>query len=136
MNLRITRRDFLKTLGIGIAGSITAGKLFAGVRLPATSGSAKFFVGTYTNGKSEGIYRCLFDVESGELIVETVTKGVTNPSFLAVDRNRNQLFCVNETAEFDGKPGGAVSAFALNPETGDLRLLNSSSTHGADPCYV
>jgi 6-phosphogluconolactonase len=136
MNLRITRRNFIKTIGIGIAGSITASKLPAGVRLPASSGSAKLFVGTYTNGKSEGIYRCLFNVDSGELTVECVTKGVTNPSFLAVDRNRNRLFCVNETAEFDGKPGGAVSAFALNPESGDLSLLNSSSTHGADPCYV
>ncbi len=136
MNLKITRRDFLKTLGIGIAGGVTAGNLVAGMRLPAFSRSVRLFVGTYTNGKSEGIYRCLFDVGSGELIVESVTKGVTNPSFLAVDRNRCRLLCVNETAEFGGKPGGSVSAFALNPESGDLRLLNSSSTHGADPCYL
>ncbi len=136
MSLRITRRDFLKTLGGGIAGSVAAGRLFAGIRLPAFAGSATLFVGTYTNGKSEGIYRLRFDVESGELNVEAVTKGVTNPSFLAVDRNRTRLFCVNETAEFEGKPGGSVSAFALNPENGDLRLLNRSSTHGADPCYI
>jgi 6-phosphogluconolactonase len=136
MNLKITRRDFLKTLGIGIAGGVTAGRLVAATRLPAISRSVRLFVGTYTNGKSEGIYRCLFDVGSGELIVESVTKGVTNPSFLAVDKNRCRLLCVNETAEFGGKPGGSVSAFTLNPETGDLRLLNSSSTHGADPCYL
>jgi len=136
MNLRITRRDFLKTVGLGIAGSVTADKLFAGVRIPAISGGAELFVGTYTGGKSEGIYRCLFDVKSGELNVESVTKGVANPSFLAIDRNRSRLFCVNETAEFEGKPGGSVSAFALNPGTGDLRLLNSSSTHGAGPCYL
>jgi 6-phosphogluconolactonase len=136
MNLKITRRDFLKTFGIGIAGSVSAGRLFAGVRLPAISRSARLYVGTYTNGKSEGIYRCLFDVGSGELTVESVTKGVTNPSFLAVDRIRSRLYCVNETAELEGKPGGSVSAFAMNPETGDLRLLNSSSTQGADPCYL
>jgi 6-phosphogluconolactonase len=29
-----------------------------------------------------------------------------------------------------------VSAFALNPETGNLELLNSQSTYGADPCYL
>jgi 6-phosphogluconolactonase len=136
MNLQITRRDFLKTLGIGIAGSVTAGRLFAGARLPAASGSQRLFVGTYTNGKSEGIYRCLFDVGSGDLTVESVTKGVTNPSFLVVDRNRSRLYCVNETAEFEGKSGGSVSAFAVNPETGDLRLLNRSSSHGADPCHL
>jgi len=131
-----TRRNILKTLGIGIAGIGTAGRLLAGARLPAMSGSARLFVGTYTKGKSEGIYRCQFDVASGKLIVESVTEGVSNPSFLVVDRNRGRLFCVNETAEFEGKPGGSVSAFALNPETGDLLLLNSRSTHGADPCYL
>ena len=136
MNLKFTRRDLLKTLGIGIAGGVTAGRLFAGMRLPASSGSARLFVGTYTNGKSEGIYRCVFDGRSGELIVQSLTKGVTNPSFLAVDTDRSRLLCVNETAEFEGKPGGSVSAFALNAETGDLRLLNSCSTHGADPCYL
>jgi 6-phosphogluconolactonase len=136
MNLKITRRDFLKTLGGGVAGGITAGRLFAGVRLPAMPPGAKLFVGTYTNGKSEGIYRCLFDSGSGGLIVESVTRGVTNPSFLALDRNRGRFFCVNETAGFEGKPGGSVTAFALNPETGGLRLLNRSATHGADPCYL
>jgi 6-phosphogluconolactonase len=136
MKIRITRRDFLKTAGIGIAGSVTTGRLFAGLRLPAMSAGARLYVGTYTNGRSEGIYRCLFDVGSGELIVESVTRGVTNPSFLAIDRNRNRLFCVNETAGFEGKAGGSVSAFAMDQQTGDLRLLNSSSSHGADPCYL
>ena len=131
-----TRRGFLKTAGIGLAGIFTTSRLFPEMRRPLMSGSRRLFVGTYTQGKSEGIYHCRFDLGSGKLTVESSTKGVSNPSFLAVDRNRGRLFCVNETAEFEGKPSGSVSAFALNPETGDLRLLNSRSTQGADPCYV
>ena len=129
----ITRREFLTMAGMGI---VTADSLLAGRRPPEISGAVRLFVGTYTKGKSEGIYRCRFDAGSGKLTVESTIKGVTNPSFLVVDRNRGRLFCVNETAEFEGKPGGSVSAFALNPKTGDLQLLNSCSTHGADPCYL
>jgi len=134
--MRITRRDFLKTLGFGIAAGVPLGRLSAGLRSPAFSGSARLFVGTYTNGKSEGIYRCSLGLASGELNVESVTKGITNPSFLALDRFGTHLFCVNEVAEYEGKPGGSLSAFALDPDTGDLRLLNRGATHGADPCYV
>jgi 6-phosphogluconolactonase len=136
LNDKRSRRNVLTTLGIGIVGVVTARRCFAGEPPPPMSGTTILFVGTYTKGKSEGIYRCRFDVRSGKVIVESVTKGVTNPSFLAVDGNRSRLFCVNETAEFEGKPGGSVSAFALDPETGDLRLLNSCSTRGADPCYL
>ena len=136
MTLKITRREFLTRAGAGIAGIMTADRLLAGLSLPADPGSTKLFVGTYTSGTSEGIYRCRFDPVSGKLNVESVTKDVMNPSFIALDRNRGRLFCVNETAEFEGKPGGSVSAFAVNPETGDLRHLNSRSTRGAGPCYL
>lgn len=124
------------TAGIGLAGVVTTGRLLAGARLPAMSGSARLFVGTYSQRNSEGIYCCRFDLGSGKLIVESATNGVTNPSFLAIDAKRGRLFSVNETAQFEGHQGGSVSSFALNPETGHLRPLNSRSTHGADPCYV
>jgi 6-phosphogluconolactonase len=131
--LKITRREFLKVAGIGI---VAADRLFAGFRLPADTDSVRLFVGTYTNEKSEGIYCCRFDAGSGTLEIESVVKGVTNPSYLAIDRNRGRLFCVNETPEFEGKPGGSASAFALNVDTGNVRPLNRRATHGADPCYL
>ncbi len=136
MHMRITRREFLKTLGAGIVGSVAAGRLVAGARFQGASRTSTLFVGTYTNGKSKGIYRCLFDTGSGASTVESATQGVTNPSYIAVDRIRSRLFCVNEIAEFEGKTGGSVSAFAVNPENGDLRLLNCCSSRGAGPCYI
>jgi 6-phosphogluconolactonase len=106
------------------------------LRYPLVPDTARLFVGTYTNARSEGIYCCRFDAGSGRLEVESVVKGVTNPSYLAIDRSRGRLFCVNETAEFEGMAGGSASAFALNVETGEVRSLNRGSTHGADPCYL
>ena len=126
----------LKELATAFAGVLLTGKASAGARIPTLLRSATFFVGTYTKGKSEGIYRCRLDPSSGSIAVESPVSGIVNPSYLAIDSIRGRLFSVSEISEFEGKPGGGVSAFALNPETGDLRLLNTRSTHGADPCYV
>jgi 6-phosphogluconolactonase len=136
MDDKSTRREFLKKTALGAAGFLASHRLAAGLRVRTAPDSARLFVGTYTGGKSEGIYRCTFDLDSGSLTFESVIKGVTNPSYLAIDRNRGRLFCVNETARFQDAPGGSVSAFALNPETGDVRLLNIQPTLGADPCYL
>jgi 6-phosphogluconolactonase len=59
-----------------------------------------------------------------------------NPSFLTVDHSKRFLYAVNEVGEFLEKPGGAVSAFAIDPVTRNLRLLNEQATQGADPCYL
>jgi len=132
----LTRRGFLKTAGFGLTGIVTARRFDAGIPKPTSTRTARLYVGTYTQGKSEGIYRCRFDLASGKLAVESVTRGVANPSFLAIDRIRGRLFCVNEVSEYDGKPGGSVSAFSLDPITGDLQFVNTCPSHGADPCYI
>jgi 6-phosphogluconolactonase len=60
-----------------------------------------------------------------------------NPSFLTIDSSKKYLYAVNEVGEYLGKPGGAVSAFAIDQsEKAGLRLLNEQPTLGADPCYV
>lgn len=94
------------------------------------------FVGTYTSGKSEGIYTYRMNLSSGELKHLNTVKGVVNPSFLATDRQRRYLYAVNEMMEFAGKPGGAVSAFSINQRTWELRSLNQQPSLGGAPCYV
>jgi 6-phosphogluconolactonase len=93
------------------------------------------YVGTYTSGKSEGIY--------GYHMPSTMVSGVSqftssksvNPSFLAIDTSKDYVYAVNEVGEYAGKPGGGVSAFKIE-EKGNLRFLNEQATLGADPCYV
>ena len=94
----------------------------------------KMYVGTYTSGKSEGIYGYYMIPDAGGLNRFTSLKTV-NPSFLAIDRTKTFLYAVNEVGEYAGKPGGGVSAFRIDAE-GSLRLLNEQATLGADPCYV
>lgn len=100
------------------------------------------YVGTYTRalshtpGSAAGIYRCRFDPASGALAVEGVVPGVVNPSYLALTPDRRYLYAVEETDEYEGQPGGAVSAFAVDPGTGDLTWLNRQPSHGTAPCHV
>ena len=100
----------------------------------ATGGFA--YVGTYTTGKSEGIYLYLLQLSSGELRKVGVTTGVVNPSYLALERGRRYLYAVNEVTDFKGQKSGAVSAFAVDRSTGALRFLNQQPSLGGAPCYV
>ena len=76
------------------------------------------------------------NLSSGELTHVTTTRGVVNPSFLTLDPTRRYLYAVNEVTDFAGKPGGAVSAFAINRRTGELQFLNQQPSLGGAPCYV
>lgn len=94
------------------------------------------YVGTYTNGDSEGIYRCTFDTESGALELQAATGGIENPSYLAAHPAGRHLYAVSETQEFRGDPGGGVYSYAIDPATHELTPLNAQRSHGGAPCYV
>nr|WP_299382426.1 lactonase family protein [Allomuricauda sp.] len=91
------------------------------------------FVGTYTNGDSEGIYKFKFNSETGELTHQELAATLTNPSYLKISQDRKNLYAVQETADFDSL-GGGISAFQL--EEGKLNLLNQKGSGGAHPCHV
>lgn len=94
------------------------------------------YVGTYTDTTSKGIYRFTVDPKTGAATAPVLAVEAKNPSFLALHPSGRFLFAVGEVSSFDGKPGGAVSAFAVDPKTGDLTLLNQQSSEGAGPCHV
>jgi len=123
-----SRRQFLQAGGIGMLGAVASRANAWDVK------SRMLYVGTYTTGKSEGIYGYLMDAYSGQLSRFGSFKSV-NPSFLAIDRSRRYLYAVNEIGDFLGKPSGFVSAYAID-KLGKLRLLNEQATQGADPCYL
>ncbi len=91
------------------------------------------FVGTYTDGDSEGIYIYRFDPNTGELSNQKLAAKLTNPSYLAISEDKKNLYAVQETADFDSL-GGGVTAFSLNKDV--LKLQNSMGTQGAHPCHV
>jgi 6-phosphogluconolactonase len=94
------------------------------------------YVGTYTDRGSKGIYAYRFDSSTGKLTSLGLAAESAEPSFLAVDPTGRFLYAVSETADYNGQPTGAVSAFAIQPETGKLSLLNQVSSRGQDPAHI
>lgn len=94
------------------------------------------YIGTYTGDRSEGIYLYSMNLSSGVLKHAATVSGVTNPSFLDIEPNCRYLYSVSEVGEFAGKPSGAVSAFAVDLQTGELTPLNQQPSYGTGPCYL
>lgn len=123
-----------------LAGS-TSGRLAAQDARPA-SDETLVYVGTYTGRESKGIYffRLQTNNIAGSQSVALEPLGLAaetpSPSFLAVDPARRLVFAVNEVDELNGQPGGGVSAFSVDDQTGKLTLINQQSSGGAGPCHI
>lgn len=90
--------------------------------------------GTYTSGKSEGIYVFQFNSIDGSAKEISHVK-TSNPSFVAVSPDQQFVYAVQEDAASNGK-GGEITAFSFNKQTGTLKFVNQQSSGGDHPCYV
>jgi len=104
------------------------------VMLSTVSGeTVRVYIGTYTGGAngSKGIYRSTLDLQTGELSDPVLAAEVRNPSFLEINAARKSLYAVSEAGA-----SGRVFAYAIDPDTGDLTLLNDAPSGGSGPCHV
>ena len=120
---------------------------------PAQAGDFFMYFGTYTGFKfvshsatigvgeshSKGIYVSRFHAASGEISEPELAAEIVNPSFLTVHPNHRFLYAVSEDPLSLGPPldhASYVSAFAIDPATGKLRLLNTVPTGGTSTCHL
>ncbi|WP_206028518.1 lactonase family protein [Thalassoroseus pseudoceratinae] len=96
------------------------------------------YFGTYTRGDSasEGIYLSRLDLTTGELSKPELAAKLPNPSFLEFHPNKKFAYAVSEMANFEGKKTGAVTALAIDSQTGKLTELNRKPSGGVGPCHV
>ena len=87
-------------------------------------------IGTYTGQGSDGIYSLLFNLETGKLDSLRLMAKTTNPSYLAISKDRSRVFTVNETQN------GGVSSFAWNKISNELELISEQPSEGDYPCYA
>lgn len=139
-NNNFTRRDFLKLTAAGTFGLTVAPTIFGQILRDNKTKEMLVYIGTYTSGKgeskSDGIYIYKFNVESGELTPYKTVENVIEPSYIAIDKSKKYLYAVNETETYEGKKSGAVSAFAIDKKTGDLKFLNKQPSLGGAPCFI
>lgn len=91
------------------------------------------YVGTYTDGDSNGIYQLKFNVNTGALTDKKLAATVENPSFIKFSPDNKMLYSVLETDTFENTSGG-VMAFELV----DGKLVEKGTVHnvGAHPCHI
>ena len=81
--------------------------------------------------QAKGIYTFRFNQETGTA-VPLSSAALPNPSYLVPSEDGEFVYAVSEMNDSTA----ALSSLALDRETGELRLLNTVPTFGADPCYV
>ncbi|WNV83815.1 lactonase family protein [Umezawaea sp. Da 62-37] len=111
-------------MGVGAGMLVTGQAASAQPRAETTA-----YLGTYTtwSGGGTGIGLAAYDQTTGQLRQTGVFPGVANPSFV-IEAGRT-LYAVNE------QTNGAVTSIAIGAG-GGLRVINSQSTGGADPCHL
>lgn len=117
----------------------------------ASGGEYFVYFGTYTGftymkeglpaggSHSKGIYFSRFNPATGVVSKPEVAAELVNPAYLAVHPNHRFLYVATEDPlslgpDFDHE--SYVSAFAIDPVTGKLRLLNTLPTGGTSTCYL
>jgi 6-phosphogluconolactonase len=95
-----------------------------------------FYVGTYTNKTSKGIYAYRLQSKTGELTSLGLMAETPNPTYLALSANHRFLYAVNEEGNYKGTHSGAVSAFSIDHMSGHLTPLNQQPSGGSGPCHL
>lgn len=89
-----------------------------------------FYVGTYSPEGKEALFLCTLNLAGGEMRILQGTKGIENPSYLALNNAKTTLYAVSEKDE------GEIHAFSIDPDTKTLTSLGGHATEGGAPCYV
>ena len=87
-------------------------------------------------GNGRGIHLFQVNRDTGAMTPAGIHEMGTSPSCLAVNTKGTRLYSANETDRVGKDKEGTVSAFAVNPEDGQLKLLNTVRSGGAGPTYV
>ncbi len=103
------------------------------------------FVGSYSQpivlgtgetvpGSGDGI--TVFRMDEAGHLTRLSSAGKPNPTYLALSADKRYLYSVNEITEYHDESSAAVSAYRVDPESGELTPLSRRMTGGANACYL
>lgn len=96
----------------------------------------RFYIGTYSDRGGQGVYRAEFDGETGRLSHLQPACVLPNASYQAIHPCGRWIYSVCENREDGRRRNGSICAMAIDPGSGDLRLLNRRRSIGDGPCHV
>jgi 6-phosphogluconolactonase len=128
-----------------VAGAVD----FTGAVMPVAAGSAAsasvpmyVYVGSYTNdppggGSNNPVGLSVFrsDPATGALSPVQEVRSA-NPSFVALHPSRRFLYVINEIDDYEGQKSGSAEAYAIDPITGIIKLLNRQSLNSPVPAHL
>jgi 6-phosphogluconolactonase len=103
--------------------------------------NAALIIGTYTRDQGQpderpsGILSASYDGARVTGLTVAAAR-LPNPSWVTATADGCRLYAVAETTDFAGGPGGGVAAFARDPGSGALTLLNTVPSGGAEPAHL
>jgi 6-phosphogluconolactonase len=120
---------------------------------PAAAQAKEYFLysGTYTGfqyvlhgnpagqSHSEGIYVSRFRPATGDLSEAKLAAKISNPSFLAISPDHRFLYAASEDPTSAGPARdheSYIAAYAIDPASGELQLLNTVPSGGTSTCYL
>ena len=150
MNLfDFSRRSFLQA-----SAALASGMSMIVLPVPAESAEGDHpliaYVGTFSSplkdmlptqvdlppGNGRGIHVFQVNRITGAMTPAGICELGTSPSCLTLDASKSRLYSANETDRLGDDNEGTVSAFAIDPETYQLTLLNTVRSGGVGPTYV
>jgi 6-phosphogluconolactonase len=94
------------------------------------------FFGTHVATHGRGFSVAQFDSETGMLSLPRFLIEADAPGYFVLDSTGRHLYATVSENTFGGQPTGAVSAYAVDPATAQLTLLNQVPSSSANPAYV
>ncbi len=95
------------------------------------------YVGGYTRVSGKGVYAYRFNPATGDIAPLGLIEPAVNPSWLAASHDHRFLYAGNEHPT-KGAPdtGNSITAYARDPATGKLTLLNRVPSGGEGPAHL
>jgi len=103
---------------------------------PAAAKEMWVFFGTHKDQPGHGFSVARFDTRTGSLTTPQFLVQAANPGFFVIHPDGKHIYVANEVDTFQGQPTGFVSAYAVDPATAQMTLLNEQPSAGAGTAYL
>jgi 6-phosphogluconolactonase len=124
------------SLWIALLCSVVSASAMHATENSNSPGSSIAYVGGYTDKEGKGIYAFRFNSQTGELFPLGLAVETPNPSFIVLHPTGKYLYAVGFTGPLTGPRIGLVSAFAVDPVSSKLMLINQQSSGGGGPVRI
>ncbi len=106
--------------------------IFVVFKVIAVENIYNFLIGTYTQGSpSKGIYTVRCDMNNAKFDLKLAAGDLNNPSFLALSKDKKFVYAASESGD-----QSMVYAFAFDPKSAKLNLINKVAAGDLGPCHI